>query len=831
MKSVLRYWLVVCVVAVGVLCSSARAETRTFDNDALDNDWFNPLNWDPDGGPATSDELIVNEGVPTTTQLVETSNGGSVLLDGANAGAELGQVDVGRSGMGTFTVGDGADLHTSSSTFIGWFDGSTGDMLVTGDDTTWTADALVGVGRGFNNDALTSGSLTTSDHADFDGVGIEVGGRFNAEGTLTVDNATATTSSSVTIGAFGIADAFVSNGGVLESTGSISINIGNGSTAEGELYVNGGMVTSASGMNIGSSGTGLLDISNGGMVDAGNNTVSVAAAVGSSGDLYVDGEGSTFTVNSGIQVGNRDIGYVEVTGGADITNSSTFFGVFGEFADGWGWIDGPGSTWTTTGQTAIGYEGVGMLEITNGGLFDGFQTQIGDEDTGDGELYVYDGGVYDGSDILYVGSSGLGFLTIETGGMVENDGRGAIGVSNGSEGDAFIADPGSIWTVNNELLVGWQGTGYLTIVDGGVVNSDTGIIAQGLNSYGDVAVAGDGAQWNNTGDLTVGSLSEGIMVVTEGGHVTSVNSFVASSTDAIGSVFVGLPSVDGAEAQWNMTGSLYVGGPSFAGQGDGLVTLDDGGAINADISAVVWDTGVLEMFGGTLNTGTLDIDGTFDFLGGTLIAEVVDGDLTNQGGTVAPGASPGTTTINGDYTQLEGATLEIELGGLTPGTEHDQLIVDGAMLDLAGTLGLVHLSEYDLNVGDMFDVVTFTGALDGMFDAVTTSSQNGLQFDVDVIYGAGVITVEVLSITTALLGDYNGDDIVDAADYVVWRKTDGTPEGYDEWRANYGATLSNLGSGSGTTSSFNAVVPEPTSLLLVVIAACAVLSHGIRKVH
>ncbi|MEX0613151.1 MAG: hypothetical protein WD229_13610, partial [Pirellulales bacterium] len=58
----------------------------------------------------------------------------------------------------------------------------------------------------------------------------------------------------------------------------------------------------------------------------------------------------------------------------------------------------------------------------------------------------------------------------------------------------------------------------------------------------------------------------------------------------------------------------------------------------------------------------------------------------------------------------------------------------------------------------------------------------------------------------AALGDFNGDGSVNAADYVVWRKTDGSPEGYDEWRANFGNT-----SGSGSLAS----VPEPSGLMLL----------------
>jgi hypothetical protein len=37
-------------------------------------------------------------------------------------------------------------------------------------------------------------------------------------------------------------------------------------------------------------------------------------------------------------------------------------------------------------------------------------------------------------------------------------------------------------------------------------------------------------------------------------------------------------------------------------------------------------------------------------------------------------------------------------------------------------------------------------------------------------------------------GDYNGNDVIDAADYIVWRKNGGTETDYNTWRASFGNT-------------------------------------------
>jgi hypothetical protein len=66
------------------------------------------------------------------------------------------------------------------------------------------------------------------------------------------------------------------------------------------------------------------------------------------------------------------------------------------------------------------------------------------------------------------------------------------------------------------------------------------------------------------------------------------------------------------------------------------------------------------------------------------------------------------------------------------------------------------------------------------------------------------------------IGDYNHNGVVDAADYVVWRKIPGTPAAYDTWRAHFGEP-------SGGGGAALSLVPEPSTLLLGGLAAVGIL--------
>jgi hypothetical protein len=91
----------------------------------------------------------------------------------------------------------------------------------------------------------------------------------------------------------------------------------------------------------------------------------------------------------------------------------------------------------------------------------------------------------------------------------------------------------------------------------------------------------------------------------------------------------------------------------------------------------------------------------------------------------------------------------------------------------------------------------------------------------------GAISVDSLFVNELVLpGDFNGDGAVDAADYAVWRKNDGSPETYSTWRANFGSFNA---SGAGAASPAMAPVPEPGAFLCASIGTAFLCGTVLRR--
>lgn len=209
----------------------------------------------------------------------------------------------------------------------------------------------------------------------------------------------------------------------------------------------------------------------------------------------------------------------------------------------------------------------------------------------------------------------------------------------------------------------------------------------------------------------------------------------------------------------------------------------------------------------------------------------------------------GNATIRGNFSQASGGEYGVELGGggggLPQADQYDVLNITGTAR-LNGLLAVELINGFLPAVGNAFTVLT-AGAVVGTFDTVTAFDTAGM-FDVDVsvLYSAVDAVVRIDGLF--LLGDYNKNGVVDAADYALWRDTqgkmgtdlaaDGNGNGvidagdYAVWRAHFGNSFGlspATGSQSVATSASALgnkydVVPEPTSWWLVVIALSTCLA-------
>jgi hypothetical protein len=154
------------------------------------------------------------------------------------------------------------------------------------------------------------------------------------------------------------------------------------------------------------------------------------------------------------------------------------------------------------------------------------------------------------------------------------------------------------------------------------------------------------------------------------------------------------------------------------------------------------------------------------------------------------------------------------IDGSDPGTVAGDSVTEGWDKDPNATSGL--LTEYFLRAGGAALASGNSLSLGQSYNTSTFGGANGdLQFSYGIAGGPRLTGVVSYITSAGIVGDYNADGKVDAADYVVWRKNPavfgGNPAGYNTWRANFGNPP-----GAGATL---AAVPEPGTRLLTLFAA------------
>ncbi|MEX2168328.1 MAG: LamG domain-containing protein [Pirellulales bacterium] len=358
----------------------------------------------------------------------------------------------------------------------------------------------------------------------------------------------------------------------------------------------------------------------------------------------------------------------------------------------------------------------------------------------------------------------------------------------------------------------WNLGGNWEAVDGVVgalpnSNTMTGIFGAALTEPTVVAteavVTAKTLQFDNTNTVIAGNGSVQLqantgsasLLVTQGSHQFQADVDLASNTTA---------NISGG-AVLEMNNRFSLNGNTLTKSGSGSLLINN-----------------------NQNTGTGSVSVSGGVLGG---GGRVSGNLTNAaGGTVAPGASAGVLTVQGNYIQQPGSTLAIEIGGLTEGQSYDVLNVTGSMTLNGGTLSVSLIDGFMPAAGNSFDILDFASRI-GSFTTLNLQGGAG-SWNTSQLLTTGTIT---FTGSASVAGDYNGNGTVDAADYVVWRNTlrpsitpgtgaDGTGDGvinqadYNFWKSRFGATS---GSGSGNTG-----VPEPTAAALLGLLLVAAIGRG-----
>jgi hypothetical protein len=402
-----------------------------------------------------------------------------------------------------------------------------------------------------------------------------------------------------------------------------------------------------------------------------------------------------------------------------------------------------------------------------------------------GTLRLFGGGALGQTISLSNGAKlNLGNGGFTTQGIISASGDGILEISNDGNSNVYVAGG------NSASFQGFSGGADL-VISGGQLYADPGAtLTLNLTGTSSVQLGVPGPSGGSIGGF---------------GAMTNLGNFAWSYGSVMGnfrneSDSFTISSIDGH----------YIAGGSLTNAG--TITHSDDGALSISLSgSLVNEAGALYEITGdgditaSVVTDTVSNAGTFRKSGGSGMS-TVNAPFTNTG-TLA--VDSGKLVFAGlDVLTLdESGRLAFKLSGNSAATDYGtlehtyNLVVDG-------TLEVTLESGYSPGWSESFNLLDWF-TLSGTFDNVELPALDApLEWDTSQLYVTGVLTVIVP-------GDFNFDSVVDAADYVVWRKGLGTiytPADFDVWRAHFG-----LSAGGGDGSGAAAGVPEPAGMLLAAI--------------
>ncbi|WP_395397577.1 autotransporter outer membrane beta-barrel domain-containing protein [Novosphingobium sp. BL-8A] len=324
-------------------------------------------------------------------------------------------------------------------------------------------------------------------------------------------------------------------------------------------------------------------------------------------------------------------------------------------------------------------------------------------------------------------------ISIADGGKLTTGGATTVGAAAGNANGAptiTIDGAGSDWTSQGALTMT---NGDLSLTNGGTATFTAITVGSAPAAFpADILVSGAGSQLTaSSGDVTLGTGSTtSTFTLRDGGAVDIAGSLVlAGATSATGILNIGGGEGEAAVAAGTLNATAVTLGstasPVNFNHTDPLYSFDTliggVGVVNQVSGTTVLTANNSYTGATTISGGTLRINGdqsaatglTSVLAGGTLGGSgIVGGDVTvADGGTIAPGNSPDTLTINGNLTLSSGSLLDYEFGqsAVVGGPLNDHIAVNGD-LTLDGTIDVTVTPGGEFGAG-LYRVVSYGGTL------------------------------------------------------------------------------------------------------------------------
>lgn len=760
----------------------------------------------------------VNEGALTTQNdrydvlgTLTTQGAGTIDLDGSDGGVRL-------AGGGTFAFAKDASLAgdtVAASTTVSIASGSTltvsdtdvdgafvaaagstvsfagtltGDGVFTHEATNSTLTSVVDIDTLVNTGtlALSGGVVASADATNNTVVDVltdsmidpNAGGIFDNIGTIAIQNG-----ATLTFGN-GASDGLLSNAGTIDIGATGIFSVAGGSLAnvgdialDGTLEMTGGAATN----------TGALSFSTGTLALSGDAVFNqdIDLTLGGGSQVALDdgtlGGSGILTIEGGVSFDNGGVLALNAVNEGALSTLNDRYDVSGILTtQGAGTIDLSGAKVLGGGGT---YAFSTDVDLTGDSVVDATTVSVGSGATLTASNTAIDGDLVNDGSVVIQDNQSLAF----NGGVFENNGavdlstNGTLSVASGTmrfeTGGSLVGTGEARFAGGLEVAAGVSftlATANLVFEGGDLAGDGIFINESDVTFASDATVTIADLQLGTAGTIT---LDDGVELTIESTLTFDGGAIVANSGSAALTLDGGTFAM---QADFALSADLVFGAE---GTLTNTVSLDTNTFTNngvVDIAADADLTVTAGAGGEFVNQGTIAIGD-----GGSL-----SGSVENNGGILEIGADFGVATVNGNVSFDLPSVLRADLGGETPGTEHDQLAVNGD-LALGGTLDVSQLDGFSVGGSQSFQIVEVSGGgvLSGSFDEAVGLVTND-DFVLDLTQDASGVALVSQTITN--LGDGAGNVFAGTGGFEVFV----TKAGDDTITGGGGADLMHSGSGN-----------------------------------